>query len=276
MTQDEGRPHAGGTDGAPRLPVRDVAALLPGAGAPPVVLLHGFDGEGALWSGVQAGLAKAGQRSLAYDLPAHGGAEDFPQAGPPKVAARAVLADLRQAGIERAHLVGHSMGGAVAALAALFSPGEIASLTLLAPGGFGPEIGTGPIRAVMEAETETELALALGSMGAPGWRPDEATVRAILHGRRPGSRRRMRALFALLFAGERQGVLPLEAIAGAGIPTTLVWGDRDGVTPFAQMGAAPAAFRRIVLPGIGHMPMLEDCAGTIQAILSGIGMRQTS
>ena len=114
-----------------------------GAGPKTVVLLHGFGGCHDIWREVTATLAP-GIRTLAYDLPGHGLSLDFPGSGPAKTAARAVLADLAARGIARVHVAGHSMGGAVATLMALAEPETIASLTLLAPGGFGPEIN-GPL-----------------------------------------------------------------------------------------------------------------------------------
>ena len=109
-----------------------------GDGAP-VVLLHGFGGSHRAWTPIQQSLS-AETRVLAYDLPGHGDSFGFPDAGPPKVAANAILADLDARGIASAHFAGHSMGGAIAALTALFQPQRVASLTLLSPGGFGPEI----------------------------------------------------------------------------------------------------------------------------------------
>src|SRR5690606_41262855 len=132
----------------------------------PVVLLHGFGASHAVWAGIAERLGRE-TAVLAYDLPGHGGSYDFPDAGPPKVAASAILADLAARGIDRAHLVGHSMGGAVAVLMALIEPQRAASLTLLAPGGFGPQINQRLLKRYAAAADETALLLCLEAMF--GW-----------------------------------------------------------------------------------------------------------
>nr|WP_246367726.1 alpha/beta fold hydrolase [Aurantimonas endophytica] len=235
----------------------------------PVVFLHGFDGRAALWSRVRTALGDIGRRTIAFDLPGHGRSLDYPGAGPAKVAARAVLSELDQRGIDAAHLVGHSMGGAVAALICLFAPERVASLTLLSPGGFGPEIGTGPIRAMMEASEGQDLQQALSLMGGPGWvAPADVAAGG---DRTPEGRAAMRRIFEELFAGGGQGVLPLAAIAEKHRPIHLIWGSEDPVTPIAQTAGLPPGFTLHRLDGVGHMPMLEApdaCAAVIRAVVA--------
>ena len=246
-------------------------ALEDGAGeGAPIVFLHGFDGRAASWTAVRAALGDVGRLTIAFDLPGHGRSLAYPGAGPAKVAARAVLAELDERGIAAAHLVGHSMGGAAAALACLFAPERVASLTLLSPGGFGPDIGTGPIRAVMEAPAGEPLRRALGHMGAPGWQPP-ADVASGLGERTPEARASMRRIFGTLFPGGGQGVLPLPAIAEKHRPIHLIWGREDPVTPVAQADGLPPGFVVHRLDSVGHMPMLEApdaCAAVIRAAVA--------
>ena len=103
----------------------------------PVVLLHGFGGHAASWAPVKRLFAQT-TRSLTFDLPGHARSLHFPGFGSPRVAALALLWELEMRGIEKAHIAGHSMGGAVAMLMAMEKPEAVASLTLVAPGGFGP------------------------------------------------------------------------------------------------------------------------------------------
>ena len=96
------------------LPFRDQASQKEDSGAP-VVLLHGFGGDYQGFTHIQTALASR-KRSLAFDLPGHGKALDWPVVGNAGVAAKAVLQSLEALDLDRVHLVGHSMGGAAAAL----------------------------------------------------------------------------------------------------------------------------------------------------------------
>jgi pimeloyl-ACP methyl ester carboxylesterase len=245
-------------------------ALEEGAGeGPPIVFLHGFDGRAEIWSAVRAALGDVGCRTLAFDLPGHGRSQGYPAAGPAKAAARAVLAELDRRGVASAHLVGHSMGGAVAALVCLFAPARVASLTLLSPGGFGEAIGIGPIRAVMEAEAGEALRRAVSGMGAPGWQAP-AEIASGVGERTPAARAATRRIFDELFASGGQGVLPLAAIAEKHRPVHVLWGRDDPVTPVAQADHLPPGFSVHRLDGVGHMPMLEApeaCAAFIRDAL---------
>src|ERR1039458_6210906 len=110
-----------------------------GGGGVPVLLLHGFGADLNSWLFTQPVLAE-GRRTIALDLPGHGGSSKDVGAGDVESLTGAVEAALVALGIERAHLVGHSMGGAVAASLAARLPERVATLTLIASAGLGSEI----------------------------------------------------------------------------------------------------------------------------------------
>jgi pimeloyl-ACP methyl ester carboxylesterase len=97
-------------------------------------MLHGQPGSGSDWQQV-AGLLPAELRVLALDRPGHG-ASPYP-AGGFAHNARAVVAELDAAGLERAVLVGHSYGGGVALSVASLAPSRVEALVLLASVGPG-------------------------------------------------------------------------------------------------------------------------------------------
>jgi 3-oxoadipate enol-lactonase len=114
---------------------------------PVIVLLHPGVGDARVWDDQWPALAQAG-RVIRYDLRGFG-------RSPAPTESFTLLGDLRQVldhfGVERAHLVGNSMGGTTAIRLALTSPSRVASLTLLAPGITGYPM---PFDPDVEAEYE--------------------------------------------------------------------------------------------------------------------------
>ncbi|MGB3897848.1 MAG: alpha/beta fold hydrolase [Mesorhizobium sp.] len=251
----------------------DPAALFvsdSGTGDPAVVFVHGFGADHRVWDAAAAPLLPT-TRVLACDLPGHGLSLDAEGAGSAKSAARALLAYLSRCGIDGAHVVGHSMGGAVAALMALAEPGRVASLTLLAPGGFGPEINGPLLRRYAEAADRHELRACLQAMsGESAVVPDDQLDAGLAMRVRPGQIEKLVEIAAAITRGERQGVIPAEALATLAMPATVLWGTADPVLPFAQSDGLPARFHRQVIEGAGHMLVGEAPDAVRQAIMANL------
>ena len=130
-----------------------------------VLLVHGYGGDRNSWLFLHEPLA-ARYRVYALDLPGHGTSSKDVGDGSVGLLADAVLGVLDAIGVERAHLVGHSLGGAVAAAAAAGHPERVRSLTLIAPAGFGPEINAGYLRGFADAQTRRELKPVVGQLFA--------------------------------------------------------------------------------------------------------------
>jgi esterase len=107
-------------------------------GAPALVLLHGLMGSARNWQGAGRRLAEW-FRVTALDLRNHGASPHSPRMDYPSMAAD-VLAWLDAAGLQRVHLLGHSMGGKVAMHLACRHPRRLASLTVadIAPRAYPP------------------------------------------------------------------------------------------------------------------------------------------
>ncbi len=235
-----------------------------GKSGDPVVFLHGFGQSHAAWAAVLDRM-DAKRHVIAYDLPGHSGSLDVAH-GSAAVAAKAVLADLDRRGIARAHLVGHSMGGAVAALAALRAPGRVAALTLLAPGGFGPGINSAALRRYAAAREEAEIAASLVPFFAG---PAPANLPSLLakERRAPGSTEALAEILATFFEGDTQKVLPLADLARLPVPKQVVWGEDDRVLPVQQARELPGGFAVRVFDGVGHMLPQEipaEVAGLVE------------
>jgi esterase len=96
---------------------------------PPVAILHGLFGSGRNWRSIAQQLA-ANHRVLAFDLRNHGGSPWAANMSYGEMA-EDLRASLRARGIDQAALLGHSMGGKVAMLAALLHPEEIDRLVVV-------------------------------------------------------------------------------------------------------------------------------------------------
>ena len=244
-----------------------------------VLLVHGYGGDRNSWLFLQEPLA-ARYRVYALDLPGHGtSAKDVagrrtagPEGrlqGPLGVLAGAVTGVLDALGAERAHLVGHSMGGAVALAVAARDPGRIASLTLIAPSGFGPEINAGYLRGFADAQTRRELKPVVGQLFADEQPGDPPAGRGPARLQAPGRSGRGAARPGGHAPGRRRRSAPtpprsLAAIGGA-VPVTVVWGRADRIIPAAQAESVAGAARHLI-DGAGHMPHMERPAEVQAAI----------
>ncbi|GHD11934.1 alpha/beta fold hydrolase [Tianweitania populi] len=241
-------------------------AFIKGTGPKTIVLLHGFGGFHGVWSEIQPGLVQ-GAGVLAYDLPGHHRSLSYPNAGPAGVAVKAILADLQARGITRAHFVGHSMGGAIASLIGLRAPEVAESLTLLAPGGFGPEINADLLRRYGAATNADELRSCLNEMSAPGFAmPTKCVVGLAASRGARGQREKLVEIAAAITKGERQGEIPRDMLATLTMPVTVVWGTEDTVLPFSQTQDLPLNFKLEVLAGRGHM-LMEEARETVLRII---------
>lgn len=237
-----------------------------GSGSKTIVLLHGFGGCHDVWREVILSLSPPA-RTLAYDLPGHGLSLDVPGAGSAKVAARALLADLSTRALKRVHLVGHSMGGAVAVLMALAEPEKVASLTLLAPGGFGPEINGSLLRRYAGARSPSEIRACLADMSGPRARSFDHTADILCEMRkRPGQLEKLVEIAAAMTRDDRQGVIPRDQLDRLTMPVMVVWGSDDAVLPFTQADDLPARFHLHHVLEAGHM-LIEEAPDLVAGII---------
>jgi pyruvate dehydrogenase E2 component (dihydrolipoamide acetyltransferase) len=246
---------------------RKISFAGAGDGGDVILLVHGYGGDRNSWLFLQEPLA-ARYRVYALDLPGHGTSAKDVGEGTFGVLADAVTGVLDALGAGRAHLVGHSMGGAVALAVAAGDPGRVASLTLIAPSGFGSEINAGFLRGFADAQTRRELKPVVGQLFA-----DESLVTRQLvddllaYKRLDGVNEALHALLGTLLDGETQrgdSAAALTAVGGA-MPVTVVWGRADRVIPAAQAESVAGAVR-YVIDGAGHMPHMERPAEVQAAV----------
>ena len=85
-----------------------------GAGPEALVFIHGWTCDLTFWRGQEPLYTDPARRALLIDLPGHGLSDKPHRAYPIEFFARAVEAVMRDAQVERAVLIGHSLGGPIA------------------------------------------------------------------------------------------------------------------------------------------------------------------
>lgn len=250
--------------GSPKDGLLHIAERGEGTGLP-VVFLHGFGGSLDNWTNVQNTIALH-RRTIAIDLPGHGksvahGAADW------SAMATALAATLVDRSVGRAHFVGHSMGGAVAATLALAEPQRVASLVLIAPAGIGPEVNRDLLARFAEAKTEAEVAPLIQQFFGPSARRPRALPALIAEMRGdPAHRAALLRILAATIPDGVQQTIDLGALAATGIPVRVLWGTEDHVMPISEADALPAVFALHRFKGVGHMPHLEAPRDTIRIV----------
>lgn len=234
---------------------------------PPVVLLHGF----GMVSGCLSRLIQALSEQrfvMAFDLPGHGGSLDHPLSGSARKCAQAVIAELDIRATGPLTLVGHSFGGAVAALLAIERPDLVTRLILLAPGGFGPDINAEILRQHASATTAEDFKSIVSVMSGPNSPAPESLIKSLVAMRKKSNQTKaLIDLSSRFLKGDTQGVLPLEILTATGIPVDLVWGELDRIVPVVDGMLAPAKFRKTIIAGAGHMLPDEATAQVARIIL---------
>jgi pyruvate dehydrogenase E2 component (dihydrolipoamide acetyltransferase) len=220
------------------------------------VFLHGFGADLNGWRPVQR-LLVGTQPALAIDLPGHGLSPLGEEAGFEALvkAARAVLA---KEGVRAAHLVGHSLGGAVAAALA-HEPGVKAlSVMLIAPAGLGEETNSPFFDGFLQADTEAGLTPWLNMLVVNPAALGSALARTTLRQRheRPLVVEQRRLLGAV-FAGGRQALDVRGHLAEPQAPTKIVVGLEDRIVPAHHVDGLSGLIALHRLARVGHMPHLE-------------------
>ena len=231
----------------------------------PLVLLHGFGGDINIWVFNQEALAEGGRTVYAVDLPGHGGSTKDVGEGDLASLVRVVEGFMGEMGVEKAHLFGHSMGGAVAASLAVQHPEKVQSLSLIASAGLGEEINGDYIEGFIAANRRKEMKNALGLLFATPDLVNRQLVNDVIRFKRlDGVDEALRKLADNLFPNGKQADVP--DLSGVEVPMLVVWGREDKIVPVAHSENAPTNARVEVLDDTGHMPQMEAAGQTNRLI----------
>ena len=241
--------------------------MMGSGGGTPLLLLHGFGGGLDTWLFNQPALAAA-RRVCALDLPGHGASTK--EVGTAKVdwMAAAAVDFLDAVGLDRAHLAGHSMGGAIALEIALNHGARAASVTLIASAGLGPEIDGDYIAAFQAAGRRRELKPVLAKLFAdPGLLRREMIDEVLKYKRLDGVAAALGAIAAGFFEGGRQACDFRGRMGQLPVPAQVVWGRGDRIIPVRHAEELSTTLSCHVLEDAGHMVHMEK-AGAVNKLIA--------
>lgn len=237
-----------------------------GEGGEAIVLIHGFGGDLDNWLFNIDALAGAGT-VYALDLPGHGQSEKALKDASLEGLSGALVGFLDAVGVEAAHLVGHSMGGAIALRTAIDHPERVKSLTLISSAGLGPEINGGYIEGFVSSASRRDLKPVLEQLfDDPGLVSRQLVDDVLKYKRIDGVAEALSALSAALFPNGRQAS-ELAAALASPPPTLVVWGAGDRVVPAAHASALGSA-RVELIEGAGHMVQMEKANRVNELLLA--------
>jgi pimeloyl-ACP methyl ester carboxylesterase len=235
-----------------------------GGDGAPLVLLHSGVANSTLYDDIWPQLA-ARARVVRFDYRAYG---HSPAATEPWSIVGDVLTVLERLGIERAHLVGTSMGGGGALDLCVLHPERVASLTLLCPGISGAQWPDDP---ATDAELEdagddpdARVAVFLRLWAAAG---NEPRIVDLVRG----------AVAAMPNANEFEveAEATYDRLGEVSVPTTMVIGGRDypGLVATNRDAAALIPPCRVVeLADCDHYPSIREPETVLRLILETAGL----
>jgi pyruvate dehydrogenase E2 component (dihydrolipoamide acetyltransferase) len=240
---------------------------------PPVVFIHGFGGDLLGWQFNQEALAE-GHTTYALDLPGHGGSTKDLGSGQVDVGvlAAAVIDFMDAKAIAKAHLVGHSLGGAIALDLALDHAERVASATLICSAALGPEINMAYIDGFMQAKRRKQLQPVLEMLVADPAMVSRDMIEDVLKYKRlDGVDAALNRIASDSFAGGRQALELTSRLGELAVPVQVIWGKDDQILPVRHAEGLPAGVPVTVLDHAGHMVHMEKAAEVNDKLRAFIG-----
>ena len=242
-----------------------------GFGDSVVLLLHGFGGDLDNWMFNLDSLAEK-HRLLALDLPGHG--QSVKTNVDPSLSGMATFVRkfLDVLSVSSVHVVGHSMGGAIAMQLASDSPETVKSLGLICSAGLGPDINSDYLRGFVEAQSQQELKLVLEQLFADESLVNLQLVNDLLNYKRiDGVEATLNALSETLISAGEQTFLT-DNIVASGIPVLVIWGKQDRIIPVSHAqnysAAGGSCVEVEIFDSAGHMVQMEKAYDVNRSLLN--------
>ena len=265
MPQTEEDEEAAPTHEFVELPIGKIRYTARDGEGVPVLLVHGFGGDCDNWL---FNIDAVAERTAVYalDLPGHGQSTKSIENSGPGMLVDSIVQFLDHLSIEKAHLIGHSMGGLVCGQLAIQNPGRFASLTLICSAGLGNEINGEYISGFVSSTSRKELKPHLKALFADESLVSRAMVDDLLKYKRlDGVQLFLDALSSSMFADGKQAEDISARLGDLSCPVQIIWGAQDKVIP-ASHASSVAGAEVTIIENAGHMVQMEN-AGQVNELI---------
>jgi pyruvate dehydrogenase E2 component (dihydrolipoamide acetyltransferase) len=233
----------------------------------PIILVHGFGADLNGWMFNQPQLAES-HTTYALDLPGHGGSDKKIGDGSVRDLADVLAGFMDALGIDRAHLVGQSLGGAIILKLATDHPEKAASLTLISSAGLGEDINMAYVEAFIRATGRKDLKPELEKLFADPNLVSRDMINDVLkYKRMDGVDQVLRTIAGNVFAGGKQSLILREKLAAIKVPVQVIFGAQDQIIPARHAEGLSGNVKVKVIPQAGHMPHMEAASEVNRLIL---------
>ena len=236
---------------------RSIAYSASGPGDGTILCIHGFGSDRSVWS-FNVPAMTGGRTVYALDLPGHGESQPGLESGSLDELVAIVAGFIDRLGLSRVHLIGHSLGAAIALRLAADRPAFAAGLMLVAPAGIGAAVDEAFLDAFLAMPSPEAAQPVLARLVAkPSLIGPEMAAGVWRHNQEPGVAETLAAIAGnairldLARGGLRQTLLSLE------VPVEVIWGREDAIIPATSADGLPERLPVHRVDGAGHLVQME-------------------
>jgi pyruvate dehydrogenase E2 component (dihydrolipoamide acetyltransferase) len=251
----------------------NIRYLSKGDGDRVLLLVHGYGGDLDNWLFNHDELVeKTGMRVIALDLPGHGQSSKVVGDANLEFFADTIHAFLQALDIEKAYLVGHSMGGAISLCFASKYPDNVLGLGLIASAGLGDEINNEYIQGFMESTSRKQIKPWLELLFADKSLVNRQLINNMLQYKRlDGVSDALNAVSRqLLDDSGKQGRQFLDSLDTLACRICVVWGMDDHIIPASHTERLPDSVSKLVIESSGHMVQMEAANKVNQFLIDNL------
>ena len=223
-----------------------------------LVFVHGFGGDLSSWSLNQTELAGT-FRTLAFDLPGHGSSGLQVSTGSVTELANKLLLAIEKKKFGPIHLVGHSLGGAIALMMALQKPEFIKTISLICPVYNGCNVNIEFLDGFLEADSRKAMKDVLGMLYFDTKAINRKFIDETLRFKRfDGAKEALLKIRGSNFTESGEYTGKDADLKDIGVPIQIINGGNDKIVYQTSVNDLPSNVEVHEIEGTGHMPQMEQ------------------